>query len=213
MKIEIKNRMKPCLIFSLAIMLIALVMTLTGHGLNLGVDFTGGTLMTYNMGSEFDTNDISAVLTANGISDAQIAKVGQDNEVQIRISDKDNTDSLRSELEKSLSAILQDRLRRFFRLGKVFVGSLVLRWVCAFLRKRLCRLSAGQFDQETQIALQSGRDRLIAQIISFPAILIQTRIGQIPVADVIFTHAAQLCIFAQFMIPVCEQHGRTSIAI
>ena len=103
MKIEIKNRMKPCLIFSLAIMLIALVMTLTGHGLNLGVDFTGGTLMTYNMGSEFDTNDISAVLTANGITDAQIAKVGQDNEVQIRISDKDNTDSLRSELEKSLS--------------------------------------------------------------------------------------------------------------
>ena len=103
MKIEIKNRMKPCLIFSLAIMLIALVMTLTGHGLNLGVDFTGGTLMTYNMGSEFDTNDISAVLTANGISDAQIAKVGQDNEVQIRISDKDNTDSLRSEFEKTLS--------------------------------------------------------------------------------------------------------------
>lgn len=103
MKIEIKNRMKPCLIFSLAIMLIALVMTLTGHGLNLGVDFTGGTLMTYNMGSDFDTNDISAVLTANGISDAQIAKVGQDNEVQIRISDKDNTDTLRSELEKSLS--------------------------------------------------------------------------------------------------------------
>lgn len=103
MKIEIKNRMKPCLIFSLAIMLIALVMTLTGHGLNLGVDFTGGTLMTYNMGSEFDTNDISAVLNANGISDAQIAKVGQDNEVQIRISDKDNTDTLRSELEKSLS--------------------------------------------------------------------------------------------------------------
>ena len=103
MKIEIKNRMKPCLIFSLAIMLIALVMTLTGHGLNLGVDFTGGTLMTYNMGSEFDTNDISAVLNANGISDAQIAKVGQDNEVQIRISDKDNTDTLRSEFEKSLS--------------------------------------------------------------------------------------------------------------
>ncbi len=103
MKIEMKNRMKPCLIFSLAIMLIALVMTLTGHGLNLGVDFTGGTLMTYNMGSDFDTNDISAVLTANGISDAQIAKVGQDNEVQIRISDKDNTDTLRSEFEKTLS--------------------------------------------------------------------------------------------------------------
>ena len=95
--------MKPCLCISLAIMLIALVMTLTGHGLNLGVDFTGGTLMTYNMGSDFDTNDISAVLNANGISDAQIAKVGQNNEVQIRISDQNNTDALRNELEKSLA--------------------------------------------------------------------------------------------------------------
>ncbi|MBQ8092306.1 MAG: protein translocase subunit SecF [Clostridia bacterium] len=103
MNIEIKNRMKPCLCVSLAIMLIALVMTLSGHGLNLGVDFTGGTLMTYNMGKDFDTSDISDVLNANGISDAQIAKVGQDNEVQIRISDQDNTDALRSELESKLS--------------------------------------------------------------------------------------------------------------
>jgi preprotein translocase subunit SecF len=103
MNIEIKNRMKPCACVSLAIMVIALIMTLTGHGLNLGVDFTGGTLMTYNMGKEFDTNDISEILNANGITDAQIAKVGQDNEVQIRISDQDNTDALRGELESKLS--------------------------------------------------------------------------------------------------------------
>ncbi|MBQ7486525.1 MAG: protein translocase subunit SecF [Clostridia bacterium] len=103
MNIEIKNRMTPCACVSLAIMVIALIMTLTGHGLNLGVDFTGGTLMTYNMGKDFDTSDISEVLNANGIADAQIAKVGQDNEVQIRISDKENTDALRSELESKLS--------------------------------------------------------------------------------------------------------------
>ena len=103
MNIQIKNRMKPCLCVSLAIMLIALIMTLTGHGLNLGVDFTGGTLMTYNMGGEYSTDDIQAVLTENGISDAQIARVGSDNEVQIRISDQDNTDELRSALESKLS--------------------------------------------------------------------------------------------------------------
>ena len=120
MNIQIKNRMKPCLMVSLAIMLIALVMTLTGHGLNLGVDFTGGTLMTYNMGKDFDTADISAVLAANGISDAQIAKVGQDNEVQIRISDQDNTDELRNEFEKSLSEKYPDiRYVDLSRVGAV----------------------------------------------------------------------------------------------
>ena len=54
MKFEMKNRLKPCAVVSLAIMVIALVMTLMGQGMNLGIDFTGGTIMTYNMGAEFD---------------------------------------------------------------------------------------------------------------------------------------------------------------
>ena len=50
MKFTMKNRMKPCLCISLVIMAIALVMTFMGYGMNLGIDFTGGTLMTYSMG-------------------------------------------------------------------------------------------------------------------------------------------------------------------
>ena len=46
MKFEIKNHLKPCAAVSIAIMLIAIVMTLTGNGMNLGIDFTGGTIMT-----------------------------------------------------------------------------------------------------------------------------------------------------------------------
>ena len=48
MKIEMKNHLKPCAAISVAIMVVALVLTLTGHGMNLGIDFTGGTLMTYD---------------------------------------------------------------------------------------------------------------------------------------------------------------------
>ena len=103
MKVEIKNRMKPCLIVSLAIMAVALVMTLTGNGLNLGVDFTGGTLMTYSMGGQFEVSDVEAALAANGVTDAQIAKLGDNTEVQIRIKDQENTDVLRDALEKALS--------------------------------------------------------------------------------------------------------------
>lgn len=104
MKFEVKNRLKPCAAVSVAIMLIALVLTFTGHGMNLGIDFTGGTIMTYNMGEAFDVADVEAALAANGIADAQIAKTGEENtQVQIRISDKDNTDDLRAELETALS--------------------------------------------------------------------------------------------------------------
>lgn len=51
MDIKVKSHLKPCAAVSIAIMIVALVMTLTGHGMNLGVDFTGGTIMTYNMGA------------------------------------------------------------------------------------------------------------------------------------------------------------------
>lgn len=47
--------------------------------------------------------DVEAVLAENGITDAQIAKTGEDDtQVQIRISDKENTDDLRSALESKL---------------------------------------------------------------------------------------------------------------
>ena len=103
MDIKVKSHLKPCAALSIAIMIVALVMTLTGHGMNLGVDFTGGTIMTYNMGEQFETADVEAVLADNGITDAQIAKTGEDDtQVQIRISDKENTDDLRAALESAL---------------------------------------------------------------------------------------------------------------
>ena len=57
MKFEMKNRLKPCAVVSAAIMVIALVMNMMGMGMNLGIDFTGGTLMTYNMDRRADRQD------------------------------------------------------------------------------------------------------------------------------------------------------------
>ena len=104
MKFEMKNYLKPCAAISLAIMVIALVMTITGNGMDLGIDFTGGTIMTYNMGADFEVSDIEAALAANGVSGSQIAKTGEDGtQVQIRIADNENTDDLRDALEAELS--------------------------------------------------------------------------------------------------------------
>ena len=104
MKFEIKNRLKLCAAVSAAIMVIALVMTLIGQGMNLGIDFTGGTIMTYNMGTEFDVAVVESALSACSITDAQIAKTGDNGtQVQIRIKDSENTDDLRDALEEELA--------------------------------------------------------------------------------------------------------------
>ena len=104
MKFEMKNRLKLCAAISVAIMAVALVMTLMGQGMNLGIDFTGGTIMTYNMGADFDVAVVESALSANGIADAQIAKTGEDgSQVQIRIKDSENTDALRDALEAELA--------------------------------------------------------------------------------------------------------------
>ena len=104
MKIEMKNHLKPCAVVSIAIMVIALVMTMLGNGMNLGIDFTGGTIMTYNVGAEFSVDEVNAVLDACGVSDPQIAKAGADEtQVQIRISDNENTDELRDQFEAKMA--------------------------------------------------------------------------------------------------------------
>ncbi len=104
MKFEMKNYLKPCAAVSIAIMVIALVMTMMGMGMNLGIDFTGGTLMTYNMGAEFNVDDVKAALSECGVAEAQIAKTGEDNtQVQIRIADVESTDDLRDALVEKLS--------------------------------------------------------------------------------------------------------------
>lgn len=109
MKFEMKNHLKPCAAVSIAIIVIALVLTLIGHGMNLGIDFTGGTIMTYEMGADFATKDIKAALDENGVTDAQIAKVGDaGTQVQIRIHDNESTDELREALEAKLSETYPD---------------------------------------------------------------------------------------------------------
>ena len=104
MKFEMKNRLKLCAAISVVIMAVALVMSLMGRGMNLGIDFTGGTIMTYNMGADFDVAVVESALSATGIADAQIAKTGEDGtQVQIRIKDSENTDDLRDALEAELA--------------------------------------------------------------------------------------------------------------
>ena len=67
-----KNRI--FLAISGIIVVAALLMQLFGAGINLGIDFTGGSLLTYSVGESYDVEDVYAILEAAGYTDYQVTK-------------------------------------------------------------------------------------------------------------------------------------------
>ena len=83
---KMQKRAFICLCISLAIMLVALVMSLCGHGINFGLDFAGGLNLTYNMGETFSQEDVKAILAQQGLSDFSVSTLGEDKTtLQIRL--------------------------------------------------------------------------------------------------------------------------------
>ncbi len=67
-----KTRLFLCI--SGAIIVIALIMQIAGVGLNLGIDFTGGSLLNYSVGEDYDLNDVETILTGAGYTGSQLTK-------------------------------------------------------------------------------------------------------------------------------------------
>jgi len=175
MKFEMKNRLKPCAAVSAVIIVVALVLTMMGNGMNLGIDFTGGTLMTYNMGAEFSVDDVNAALAECGVADAQIAKTGDENtQVQIRIKDVENTDDLRTQLEEKLSVSYPEiEYVDITRVGAVVGGELISNAIKSLTLAAVLMLCyiAVRFDLYSGIAAVIGLCHDIAIMLSFVVIL------------------------------------------
>ena len=67
-----KTRLFLCI--SGAIIVIALVMQIAGVGLNLGIDFTGGSLLNYSVGEDYDVADVETILASAGYEGGQVTK-------------------------------------------------------------------------------------------------------------------------------------------
>ncbi|MBQ7844964.1 MAG: protein translocase subunit SecF [Clostridia bacterium] len=103
----IKNHSKICLMVSAAIMVIALVLSLCGLGINLGIDFAGGLAMQYNMGGTFAESDMSAVLKDMGVGDFTVTTQGANkDEVTVRIKSvgQDDVQAVQADFEQRLKA-------------------------------------------------------------------------------------------------------------
>ena len=105
---KIQNRSRICLCVSAAIMVIAIVMSLFGYGINYGIDFAGGLNIQYNMGAAFEQADVEAALKNQGITEYSVSTSGEEGHiVQIRVPALDGEDeiqTLQNGLEAELSA-------------------------------------------------------------------------------------------------------------
>ena len=88
-----KNPVKICLLVSACIMLLAVCLSLFGRGINLGLDFSGGMSMKYDLGQEAAQGEVAQVLGADytvtiqgaGRSEALVRLKSADaEEVQVR---------------------------------------------------------------------------------------------------------------------------------
>ena len=76
MKLQIKNRAKIFICISAGVMLVALLMTVFGYGVNLGIDFAGGLNIEYNMNGTFSQADVETALKNQGLTDFKVSTTG-----------------------------------------------------------------------------------------------------------------------------------------
>ncbi|HCU64309.1 MAG TPA: protein translocase subunit SecF [Rheinheimera sp.] len=81
----------PALVFSTFLVIGSLVSLFT-QGLNLGLDFTGGTVIEVKFDQAADLNKVRTALGSSGFADAQVQYFGTSQEVMIRIAPREGVE-------------------------------------------------------------------------------------------------------------------------
>ncbi len=104
------KRFKVMACVSAAIIIAGIIVGLFAGGLNVGIDFSGGTLFTIDMQGAFDMAVVDDALTQNGLTDAQAVKTGltasSQTMVDIRMRNYDD-DAYESGLRTDVLAAIQ----------------------------------------------------------------------------------------------------------
>jgi protein-export membrane protein SecF len=175
----VKDRSKICLICSCAIMVIALVLSLFGQGINMGIDFSGGLNIKYQMNAAFEQADVDTALENAGIKVYTVTAMGENNsDLQIRIKDTTEEDIqvLRESIETELLAKYPDMdvaNAAVGYVGPVAGATLVRNAVFSVLIASLLMLVyiAFRFDLPSGLAAVIGLVHDVLMMLSFMVIL------------------------------------------
>lgn len=103
----IKNYSKQCLMISAGIMVLALLLSLFGMGINVGIDFSGGMSMQYTMGEAVTQSDIEVVLNGIGLKDYAVSVQGTGKDsinIRIKAIDEDGVQGVQASITEALQA-------------------------------------------------------------------------------------------------------------
>ncbi len=103
---NMKNPMKPALLLSAAVMLLALVLSLCGRGMNLGLDFTGGLSMQFDVGQSVTRDEVMNVL--GGGEYAVTVQGANKSEVLVRVKGNEaalDVGALHTDTQSKLTAV------------------------------------------------------------------------------------------------------------
>lgn len=103
----IKNYSKQCLMISAGIMVLALLLSLFGMGINVGIDFSGGMSMQYTMGEAVTQSNIEGVLNGIGLKDYAVSVQGTGKDsinIRIKAIDEDGVQGVQASITEALQA-------------------------------------------------------------------------------------------------------------
>ena len=103
----VKNYSKQCLMISAGIMVLALLLSLFGLGINVGIDFSGGMSMQYTMGEAVTQSDIEGVLNGIGLKDYAVSVQGTGKDsinIRIKAIDEDGVQGVQASITEALQA-------------------------------------------------------------------------------------------------------------
>ena len=100
-----KNYSKQCLMISAGIMVLALLLSLFGMGINVGIDFSGGMSMQYTMGEAVTQSDVEGVLNGIGLKDYAVSVQGSNRDsinIRIKAIDEDGVQGIQASITEAL---------------------------------------------------------------------------------------------------------------
>ena len=174
----IKNYSKQCLMISAGIMVLALLLSLFGMGINVGIDFSGGMSMQYTMGEAVTQSDIEGVLNGIGLKDYAVSVQGTGKDsinIRIKAIDEDGVQGVQASITEALQAKYPNAAiyGDVNYVGPVAGATLLRNAFLSVLIAALCMLifSAIRFDFNSGAAAVLGLVHDVLIMLSFMVIL------------------------------------------
>lgn len=106
MNIKVMKNSKYFALASAVIILIGVVVMITS-GFNLGIDFTGGTVITLDMGGDFDLAVVREATKENATTDYNVA-ISEGTKAEIKMQDKDNNPEEQNKIRENILAKINE---------------------------------------------------------------------------------------------------------